>query len=234
MSGIKWGRVARPRTPITNAVLVASGPSVKDIDMSLLNKFKDTGAYIVAVNGAGAHVPFANAWFTLDPWGLNGPQIPPRPFRGSMYAAVPDDFSTPNARCRRHRTMPIDKITFLHRLRSHNYTSISSETAYKLGLSEDDSCINTGNSGYGALNFLYHIRPKNIYMLGIDATIGYFYSTTERNRPLTYISTLFQSAKPQLIAADINVVNVSPKSGVGCFPKITADDFHTIIRDTCG
>ena len=78
------------------------------------------------------------------------------------------------------------------------------------------------------------MRPKNIYMLGIDASIGYFYSKTERNRPLTYISTLFQSAKPQLNAAGINVINVSPKSGVNCFPKMTAPDFHDVMRVACG
>ncbi len=70
------------------------------------------------------------------------------------------------------------------------------------------------------------MRPKNVYLLGIDGTIGYFYSNKDRNRPLKYISTLFKSAVPQLEAAGIKVYNVSPKSTITCFEKLTAQQFH--------
>lgn len=229
MSGIKWSRVERPPRQPENIIIIASGPSVNDIDMSLLKSFPNK--FVITVNGAGKHIDFADAWFTLDPWGLNGPQLPPDTFKGKLYAAVPDDFGTPNAKCVQHRVTPRAKINFLHRLQSHNYTNVSSETAYKLGLSEDSSCINTGNSGYGALNLAYHMRPKNIYLLGIDGTIGYFYSNKDRNRPLTYISTLFKSAVPQLEAAGIKVYNVSPRSKVTCFEKLTAQQFHKRLTD---
>lgn len=224
MSGIKWSRVDRPVERPENVIIIASGPSVNDIDMPILREFKDK--FVITVNGAGQHVEFGDAWFTLDPWGLNGPQLPGGNFKGKLYAAVPDDFGTPSAKSVHHRIAPRAKIDFLHRLQSHNYTNISSETAYKLGLSEDPSCINTGNSGYGALNLAYHMRPKNIYLLGIDGTVGYFYTKREKNRPLTYISTLFKSAVPQLDAAGIKVYNVSPRSAVTCFEKLTAQTFH--------
>lgn len=227
MSGIKWGRVDRVEQ-IDNVIIVASGPSVNDIDMDAVKSFKNK--FVIAVNGAGQHVPFANAWFTLDPWGLEGPQLPGPEFKGRLYAAVPDDYGTPNARCTQHRIRPRAKITYLHRLQSHNYTNVSSDSAYKLGLSEDPSCINTGNSGYGALNLAYHMRPKRIFLLGIDGSIGYFYTKKQANRPLSNIQILFNSSKPQLDANNIEVYNVSPKSTVSCFPKLTPEQFLVELR----
>jgi hypothetical protein len=227
-TGIKWGRVDLPATPIDNIVIVASGPSVNDINTDLLKQFKNS--YIITVNGAGKHLPFAHAWFTLDPWGLTGAQLPPETLNCKLFAAVPDDYGTPSARSPQHRHVPKSKITYLHRLQSHNYTNISSDTAYKIGLSEDRSCINTGNSGYGALNLAYHMRPKNIYLLGIDGNSGYFYTKKERNRPLTYIQQLFASAEPQLIKSNISVYNVSPSSLIKTYKKITPEEFHTIIK----
>lgn len=228
MNGIKWG-VISPVTTHKNAIIIASGPSVKNIDLKLLERFKDK-FYIVTVNGAGQQIPFANAWFTLDPWGLNGPQLPSQNSKCKLYAAVPDDYGTPHARAIAHRVTPKEKITFLHRLQSHNYTSISSDTAYKLGLSNDPSCISTGNSGYGALNLLYHMQIKNIYLLGIDGTVGYFYKSSKVNRPLTYLPTLFASSVNQLKEDNFTVTNVNPVSTVQAFPKISHNEFHDIIQ----
>lgn len=226
MNGIKWGFVEKPVNKLHNVIIVASGPSVNDINLAMLKTIPNT--YIIAVNGAGQHVPFANAWFTLDPWGLDGPQLPTG-FSGKLYAAVPDDFGTANARAIKHRVTAKKNITFLHRLQSHNFTNTSSDTAYKLGLSEDSSCISTGNSGYGALNLAYHLRPSNIYILGVDGNIGYFYTKTEKNRPLTYLPSLFASSATQLADAGIAVTNVSPLSTVKCFPRISASKFHSSI-----
>lgn len=229
MNGIKWGRVASPKNKIKNIIIVASGPSVNAIDFNLLKNKKDS--FIITVNGAGNHVPFADAWFTLDPWGLANKQIPRNGFKGALYAAVPEDYGLPTAKSIQHRITPKQNITYLHRLQSHNFTNVSSETAYKIGLSEDTSCINTGNSGYGALNLAYHMRPENIYLLGVDGTIGYFYTNKERNRPLTYLPLLFKSAIPRLSSAGINVYNVSPTSMISCFPKIDATQFHKIMSE---
>lgn len=228
MIGVRWGSVeCFNKTLCENIIIVASGPSVKDINLASLRRLSK--AYTIAVNGAGNFVPFANAWFTLDPWGLEGPQLP-KGFRGKYYAAVPDDYGTPHARSTQHRVVPSAKFTFLHRLHSHNLTNVSSDTAYKTGLSEDNSCINTGNSGYGALNFAYHLRPKNIYLLGIDGSMGYFYDSPKTNRPLTYLKALFDSSVPQINARGINVYNVSPNSAITAYPKITAADFNERVK----
>lgn len=217
-TGIKWGRV-NPDDVTDNIIIVGSGKSLIGFDF---NKLRGLGT-IIAVNGAGESVPFAHYWFTLDPWGLNGPQIPQN-FNGKLFAAVSEDYGTPKAQVVEHRVNPDPRVTFLHRLRSHNLIGVSSETAYKEGLSEDTSCINTGNSGYGALNLAYHFRPKKILLLGIDGTMGYFYTKDQSNRPLTYLPTMFESAVPQLTKAKIKVINGSVNSAVTAFPRFTVQE----------
>lgn len=227
MSGIRWGKV-QPTAGLDTIIIVASGNSVRYIDTNVVRHMQQSGAHIIAVNGAAEVYNFSDSWFTLDPWGLHGPQLP-KPFSGKLYAAVPDDFGTPSARSTQHRVTPMPGITFLHRLQSHNYTMTSSDSAYVLGLSEDQSCISTGNSGYGALNLAYHMRPKKIYLLGIDGGIGYFYTTKSKNRPLKSLEILFNSASSQLLERGIEVINVSPESVVKCFPKMHQKDFNKLL-----
>ena len=85
----------------------------------------------------------------LDPWGLDGPQLPGAAiFRETICSRIG---RLRNAECANRPTPSYPQTPeshFLHRLRSHNKVGVSSETAYKLGLSEDNSCINTGNSGW--------------------------------------------------------------------------------------
>lgn len=227
MSGITFGKIIKEKH-YKNVFIIASGPSAKAVDMNKLKNIKDS--YIIAVNGSGTHVPFADAWFTLDPWGLQGPQLP-KNFQGQLFAAVPQDYGTKFARTEQHRTSPTAKITFLHRLISHNNTSVSSTTAYMLGLSDDPRCISTGNSGYGALNFAYHLRPDNVFIIGVDGTMGYWYSETEKNRELLFLPQMFDSAKKQLDDANIKVYNVSPNSKINTFEKITPNTMFGIINE---
>lgn len=224
-AGIHFGKVDTT-TKYKNIIIVASGPSVKDIDLNRLKNLEDT--FIIAINGSGNYAPFADAWFTLDPWGLDGPQLP-KNFKGKLYAAVPQDFGTKYARIEQYRKIPSANITYLHRLISHNYTNITSETAYVLGLSEDTGCVSTGNSGYGALNVAYHMRPNNIFMLGVDGSMGYWYTSSSTNRELRYLPTLMDSSKKQLDDNNINVFNVSPLSKINTFNKITPDEFYTLL-----
>lgn len=219
-TGISWGRVTENDRIHENVIIIGSGPSLIGFDF---NKLRGKGM-IIAVNNAVNSVNFADIWFTLDPWGLDGPQLPGTQFSGRLFAAVSEDYGTRNAQIAQHRVTPDPRITFLHRLRSHNKVGVSSETAYKLGLSEDNSCINTGNSGYGALNLAYHLRPKRILLLGIDGTIGYFYTNKSKNRPLTYLPEMFESAKDQLDNADIKVINGSVNSSITAYPRFTINE----------
>ena len=113
-TGIEWGRV-NPDDVNDNIIIVGSGKSLTGFDFNKLRGL-DT---IITVNDTGRYIPFADMWFTLDPWGLNGPQIPPN-FQGKLFAAVPEDFGTSGAKIVEHRVKPDPRITFLHRLRSHN------------------------------------------------------------------------------------------------------------------
>ena len=218
MNGIKWGRVA-PTQQHDKIIIVASGPSLKNFNMGEL---KDKGT-IICVNNAGNFVPFADYWFTLDPWGLNRGQVP-KNFAGKLFAAVPDDYGRHDAKATQHRTHSTPNVTYLHRLMSHNYTNQSSDNAYTLGLSPDTGCISTGNSGFGALNLAYHMKPKKILLLGVDGTIGYFYPTNVNNRSLGTLPLLFKSATQQLRDANIEVINGSQNSAVMCFPRYSVMD----------
>ena len=218
MKGIKWTEIL-PNPKAKRAIIVGSGTSLSGFNFGELNLLN---CFIIAVNGAGNSLPMANAWFTLDPWGLNGPQLPKK-FYGKMYAAVPDDYGTPSARCPAHRVTPDRRILFLHRLMSHNYVDILSDSAFKLRLSEDRSCISTGNSGYGALNLAYHLHAEKILLLGIDGGSGYYYNSTQRTRPLNSLPKLFESAKEQLDKRGTKVFNGSPNSSVKCFDRGTIE-----------
>lgn len=227
MSGIRFGKVDTS-IKYKNVFIIAGGPSAKAVDMHKLKDLDDS--FIIAVNGSGTHVPFANAWFTLDPWGLQGPQLP-KGFKGKLYAAVPQDYGTKFSRIGQHRKTPTANITYLHRLISHNLENITSTTAYVLGLSDDTGCISTGNSGYGALNLAYHMKPERIFIIGVDGTMGYWYSKTETNRELKFLPLMFDSAKEQLDNHGINVYNVSPNSQINTFEKIDANRMFELINE---
>lgn len=218
MIGIKWGS-AEELPQSDKVIIIGSGPSLIGFDF---NKLRGLGT-IIAVNGSADSVPFADIWFTLDPWGLEGPQLPTN-FNGRLVAAVPEDYGTPHAQSRQHRVVPRANMLFLHRLRSNNYVNASSENSFKLGLSPDPSCISTGNSGYGAFNLAYHLAPKKILMLGIDANIGYFYTDKSRNRPLTHLAKMFDSTKSQIEKSGISVINGSINSGITTYPRFIVDE----------
>lgn len=223
MNGITFSKINS--TQPDTVVIVGSGRSVKNFDFNTI----PSDAVIIAVNGAAQFLPRVDYWFTLDPWGLHGPQVPKNHPKCQLWAAVSDDFATPYARTPDHRKRPYPGINYLHRLASHNMTNQSSETAFTMGLSEDNGCISTGNSGYGALNFAYHLKPKNIILLGIDGDIGYFYSETHTNRPLTFLPQMMESAVEQLKNASIRVINGSPNSQITCFDRCSPTDAFKIV-----
>jgi hypothetical protein len=201
--GIEWGRVTQQHD---NIIIVCGGRSLSKFDFSLI---KDLGTIIV-VNTSFTVVPFADYWFTLDITGVQQPTS--SNFSGKLYAAVPQTYGTQNQ-------VVTKNITYLHRLISHNDPTISSESAYVTGLSEDNGCINTGNSGFGAFGLAYHMKPKKILILGMDGDIGYHYTDTRKNRPLTYLPLLMNSTVAQINKANIKVINGSINSSITAYPK---------------
>lgn len=224
MNGVTFSAV--PKTNPELVVIVCSGKSVSQFD---LRKIPDS-ATIIAVNGAGKFCPRIDYWFTSDPWGLDGKQLPLNK-SCEMWAAVNDTYATKAATIKDYKNSPNKNVKFLQRIISHNRPSVSSETAYSLGLSEDNRCISAGNSGYGAINFAYHLGAKSIIILGMDGDIGYFYSNTEKNRPLTYLQQMIDSTLEQMNKAGVNVINASVNSAITTYPRMTAE---RAFAEICG
>lgn len=216
MNGVIWGKVQEKAEKI---IIICSGKSLFKFDFL---KLKNLG-HVICVNNSYKSVPFFNSWFTLDPHGLSTGQLP-KNYQGKLYCAVPQDFGTPTAKSLPHRVIAPKNVTYLHRLISHNDPTISSESAYVLGLSDDKRCISTGNSGYGALNLAYHMEPRKILILGMDGDLGYFYSDKECNRPLRFLPQMMESTIEQLQNKNIKVINGSKNSVVTCFPRYEIED----------
>lgn len=192
-----------PTSRSLKTVVVASGKSVSGFNLSNLNR---DDIFVISVNDSGKHVPFADAWFTLDPWGLNGPQLPGPHFKGELYAAIPDDFGSPMAKARNHRIKPPENINYLKRIHSD-------------GLSEVSDTIHTGNSGFGAFNLATLFGAKHILLLGIDGDRGYFYEPLKYTKPLKHLPGMFEKCLPQIRENNIKVFNGSPQSKITCFTR---------------
>jgi hypothetical protein len=227
MNGIKWSKVNKSIKP-KNVIIVCTGPSLKNYDFSFLAG----KGYIIAVNDAGKFLPFADAWFTLDPWGcgMNGTQYPSN-FHGQLFAAVPEDFGLRNARSLEHQVQPNSKFNYLHRIPFHTVDELKPYDYYNWGLNEDAGCINTGNSGFGALNLAYHMRPENIFILGLDGTRGYFFDEKKYTRPLNHLPLIFNSSVQQLRDANIEVHNGSLYSTIDSFKRYSLTAINKKLRD---
>jgi hypothetical protein len=209
---VTWGSVTARSD---NVIIIGSGPSLSNFDFDLVAQAQQLGAYVIAVNGSVASVPFADAWFTLDPHNL-ADRI--KPIKGNCwYAAIPDSFGTRFSPIESHKPTPPPMVTYLHRLVGNGHF------AAKFGLSEDTSAIYTGNSAYGALGVAYHMRAKRVVLLGVDGSTGYYYSK-DQNGDLSHLPQLFASALPQLQTRSMVVINGSPASAITCFERFHPQD----------
>lgn len=187
--------------------VVGSGKSVSGFNLSKLQR---EDVFVIAINDSGKYVPFADAWFTLDPWGLHGPQLPGPRFKGQLYAGVPEDYGTPAAKARNHR---IDAPTDIHYLKR----------THAEGLSEKLDTIHTGNSGFGAVNLAFLLGAKHILMLGIDGDRGYFYDPRKITRELKHLPGMFEKCLPQIKDHGLKIFNGSPQSKITCFTRYEPD-----------
>lgn len=210
---IQWTYVQRSSHDLI--FIIGSGPSAKNVNFKAL---KEVG-YCIAVNDVGHRFPSADAWFTLDPWGLHKQQLNDR-FEGIPYAAVPDFYGTKYAISHDHKFMPKKKFNYLCRI-PQNFDMRNTAAHKQWGLNEDPRCINSGNSGFGALNLAFHMRPKKIALIGIDCTQGYFFNEKYRTKPLDHVPFLFMSAVKQLKRENIETVDCSLFGNLKCFPKVS-------------
>ncbi len=181
--------------------VVGSGPSLRDIAP---NEIVRCGATVIAVNGAIDWLGSAHYWFTLDPSQVNMVRMR-NPVEGCQYVACGPG----------HIRFPM-WVKRLSRITGDQWGKARAPG----GLSEDPAAINTGNSGFGALNLAYHMRPKKVALLGVD---GRQVRRIDGGMPrtLAHLPELFASAAPQLRAAGVQVANGSPDSEVTCFPRMS-------------
>lgn len=171
---------------------------------------------VIAVNGAiritKQHTDY---WFTLDPSYHNRSiMVNKSQLWGKFYAAVSQNYGTPRAVTPVSRMKPPKGIHFLHRLQDDQ-----NQLSVKHGLSTDASAIHTGNSAYGALGLAYHMKPKNIILLGVNGDSGKRYDGTQCAGSITHLPSLFATAIPQIEEAGIVLLNGNIESRVDCFPK---------------
>lgn len=187
-------------------IVVGSAPSLLEVDPSDIT---DSGATVIAINGAIKWLKKADYWFTLDP-ARSMLAIMQNQVAGCHYVACGGvGFKAPQG------------VTQLVRNEGTNFGWCR---AVK-GLSEDSGSINTGNSGYGGLGLAYHLKPKKILLLGIDASnaqqVDGEYPGKDK---LSHLPELFATAVEQLDAAGIEVVAGSLNSNVICFPRMSVKE----------
>lgn len=187
--------------PVSDRVIVAgSGPSIAALTQ---DDILSSGAVVIAVNGAIDWLGAADYWFTLDPSQVNLVRARNRAIGCRYVMAVPDYFPVPSG------------VTRLRRIEGRLYGRAKSPG----GFADEPDAINTGNSGFGAMNLAYHMRPSKVLMLGVD---GKEVRRVDGGMPrtLAHLPDLFASALPQLYKSGIEVVNGSPDSAVNCFRRM--------------
>ncbi len=225
--GVNFGIIDTTIRP-DNVIIVASGISLRGFDLASI---KDKG-FIITVNDTGKEILFADAWITIDPWGLHipqssnnpPPQLPPPTFEGKIYAGVSENYNTLSCKIVDGKSMIDDRIIFIRRLSRTNNPDARREHSYYYRLSEDPATVATGNSGYAAFNIAYQMKPNNIILLGIDGGTGYWFTDTKTNKSLDGLNELFTASIPQIKKANINVINGSINSKITCFPRYSIDD----------
>ena len=174
--------------------IIASGPSFRDADYSLLSE----DVHIIAVKGAIHGLRRADSWITVDANRRTRQTmmaVNHRKAETQYYAAVPEDFGRPDARLLWHRAPPESDIHWLHRVPG-------------IGLSEDKQTIHTGNSAYAALGLAYHMGASRVVLFGVDGTQAPYGIGPGRPRgSLVHLPALFSSATTQLGQAGILVKN---------------------------
>lgn len=217
------------RPDCDKVVIVGTGPSLKTIDKSTIKDIlypfiQCDSNKVIAVNGALDYLNKSciTDFFTLDPSKSNLIRMRDCPNYIDIHFAK--DYA-------KRVTMPsyiktYERISsqcspmYLNRIEGSGPEYWLRRLRCKTGLAEDPKKIHTGNSLYGALGLAYHWRPKKILILGLDANKE---PRVSGEGPcltsLEHLPLLFSTSLTQLNANNIQVVNASPNSSVGCFRR---------------
>lgn len=197
-------------------LIVATGLTAQALDLSLVSAARSAGVHVIGVNRAFEWLPHMDSWFTLDPDHrllsfINADNPGPQ-----RYVAIPDDYGMPDAFVDYHRDIPQNpQVKYLHRI-----TGDMPMKAHQ-GLATNPGGVHTGNSSYGALGVAFHMKPRKIAMVGVDANRHYGYAHAKgRPRNLNHLPHLFEIARRQIVTSRCQIVNGSPPSMVQCFRKM--------------
>lgn len=202
-----FGTVSPPYWDDKPVVLVGGGPSLIGFNFSQL---KSKQVYVVGINQAIFDAPCC-AGVSADVMFMHQRRAPLEEYatKFPVYACVPESI--------------------------HPTKMVHLDKRWKNAFSEHPSVINTvGSSGFAALNVAYLMKARRIILLGFD------YCVLNRGRSHHYHNKYpwhrrttgewprwaagYETALPQLRAANIEVINASPQSAIKAFRKISIID----------
>lgn len=196
-------------TPDT-ITIIASGPSAAAVDLERV------GGFVIGVNEAGVAAPRVDAIVSMDRlwtehrWDWLVARAAPTWLRRSAVQNVKDRWEG------------------LHVFDCDHLSSV---------LSCVPGWLNGTNSGLCALNLAYQMRPRRLFLVGFDmrrdAGAPYWHRPHEYANPKGGTSNgkyaewanQFSWAAQAFAVAGVRVSNVSPKSAIADFPKITPKQY---------
>lgn len=207
-----YSRIDTVRWDDMPVLLIGTGFSLEGFD---LNRLRGLG-HVIAVKEAWQLLDFYEVLFGGD---LNWPR------RSGKFDSLSEIAKTG----RLWMSMPEDQIKRLvHIPGAHMVRKIPSHVE---GFCEVPDTVHMGyTSGFAALNFAYHRRPRHIFLFGYDYRsldgqwhtkgLNPWYSRTNNSNWNTWAGN-FKTVCPQLERAGIDVVNVGLDSIIAAFEKVT-------------
>lgn len=199
-----------------NVIILAGGSSVNEIDISRLQNL----GYVLGVNDAALYAS-VDECITMDRlWFENRHQLVPTEVTIYMRESA---LKAPHTR---------DNVV----LYKNDHT--------KFHMAEDQDTLNGTNSGMVAINRAYHLRPRNVYLLGFDMHRNskgeaYWYPPYPWARPegstgtqrYAQWSAQFAVIQHQFWLRGINILNVGLSSKISSLPKISTQSFMRLLNE---
>lgn len=201
---------------VGDLTIVSGGWSVSDVDLRKLVGF------VIAVNDSGILVPRCDAIVSMD-----------RLWTEHRWPKL-----TELRRGTWLRRSAVQNISEIERAASSwlNVFECDHETN---DFSDDPTRLNGTNSGACALNLAYRLKPRRLFLLGYDMNRSpkgkpYWYppyswanqSGGTSNKRYREWSAQFERAAISFRSIGTEVFNVSPRSAIDVFPKITPQQYE--------
>lgn len=206
-----WSPVTRRAATVA---ILTCGPSLTGWP---IERLRDSGAYVLAVNHAVTAAPWVDGWHTQDVGAIDMGRFDYlRTWPGERYIASPPP-ARPYRVNRVFPQQPIDGATYLERV--HRWELFDDPT----------KCASGWNSSYSALQVAAHMRPVRLAIFGLDLHPGqvgrYWFGRGHPGPDQSYqrgrgaFSALAAAGGPPF---DLVVAN--PDSAVTEFPWMTPDE----------